>query len=77
MGLIVIGGIGLLTWDDIYTKNTISSVLHAKQGDLLTSLFLIFVPAAFFFLPGFRRNAGQGADALRIVSVRDNKNGRI
>ena len=29
------------------------------------------------FLPGFRWNAGQGADALRIVSVRDNKNGRI
>lgn len=23
MGLIVIGGIGFLTWDDIYTKNTI------------------------------------------------------
>ena len=43
---------------------------------LLTSLFLIFVPA-IFFLPGFRRNAGQGADALRIVSVRDNKNYRI
>ena len=77
MGLIVTGGIGFLTWDDIYTKNTISSVLHAKQGDPAYKSVSDFCSGGLLFLPGFRWNAGQGADALRIVSVRDNKNGRI
>ena len=78
MGLIVIGGIGFLTWDDIYTKKLpFSSVLHAKQGDPAYKSVSDFCSGGFLFLPGFRRNAGQGADALRIVSVRDNKNGRI
>ena len=77
MGLIVTGGIGFLTWDDIIQKISFSSVLHAKQGDpAYKSVSDFFVPAVFF-LPGFHRNAGQGADTLRIVSVCDNKNGRI
>lgn len=78
MGLIVIGGIGFLTWDDIYTKKIpFSSVLHAKQGDPAYKSVSDFCSGGLLFLPGFRWNAGQGADALRIVSVRDNKNGRI
>lgn len=77
MGLIVTGGIGFLTWDDIYTKKYhFRQYCMQSKVILLTSLFLIFVPAAFFF---FRDFAGMPvkADALRIVSVRDNKNGRI
>lgn len=78
MGLIVTGGIGFLTWDDIYTKKYhFRQYCMQSKVILLTSLFLIFVPGGLLFLPGFRWNAGQGADALRIVSVRDNKNGRI
>ena len=53
MLLIVIGGIGFLTWDDIYTKKYhFRQYCMQSKVILLTSLFLIFVPAAFVFLPG-------------------------
>lgn len=54
MGLIVTGGIGFLTWDDICTKK-----FHIRQYSmqskviLLTSLLLIFGPASFFFFRDF------------------------
>ena len=54
MGLIVIGGIGFLTWDDIYTKKYhFRQYCMQSKVILLTSLFLIFVPAAFFFFRDF------------------------
>lgn len=54
MGLIVTGGIGFLTWDDICTKK-----FHIRQYSmqskviLLTSLLLILGPAVFFFFQDF------------------------
>ena len=54
MGLIVTGGIGFLTWDDIYTKKYhFRQYCMQSKVILLTSLFLIFVPAAFFFFRDF------------------------
>ena len=54
MLLIVIGGIGFLTWDDIYTKKYhFRQYCMQSKVILLTSLFLIFVPAAFFFFRDF------------------------
>ena len=50
MALIVIGGIGFLTWDDIRCNK-----LHFKRYQLqskvaiVTSLLLIFIPAVYFF----------------------------
>lgn len=52
--LIIIGGIGFLTWEDIYTNK-----LHFKQYRmqskviLLTSSVLIVIPALFFFFFDF------------------------
>ena len=51
--------------------------MHGKPGDPDYKSVSDFCSGGLLFLPGFRWNAGQGADALRIVSVRDNKNGRI
>jgi len=54
MLLIVIGGIGFLTWEDIYTNK-----YHFKQYRmqskviLTTTAFLIMLPAAFFFFVEF------------------------
>lgn len=54
MLLIVIGGIGFLTWEDIYTNK-----YHFKQYRmqskviLTTTAFLIMLPAAFFFFVDF------------------------
>ena len=54
MGLIVTGGIGFLTWDDIYTKKYhFRQYCMQSKVILITSLFLIFVPAAFFFFRDF------------------------
>ena len=54
MGLIVTGGIGFLTWDDIYTKKYhFRQYCMQSKVILLTSLFLIFVPAVFFFFQDF------------------------
>ena len=54
MLLIVLGGIGFLTWDDVW-ENRLYIRRYRMQSKviLLTSLFLIFVPAAFFFFRDF------------------------
>lgn len=52
MGLIVIGGIGFLTWDDIVThKHRIRSYRMQSKVILVTTALLILIPAiCFFFL---------------------------
>ncbi|MCC2732579.1 Trk family potassium uptake protein, partial [Fusicatenibacter saccharivorans] len=56
MGLFVIGVIGFLTCDDIYTKKYhFCQYCMQSKVILFTSLFLIFVPAAFFFFRDFAR----------------------
>lgn len=52
MGLIVIGGIGFLTWDDIVThKHRIRSYRMQSKVILVTTGLLILIPAiGFFFL---------------------------
>ena len=54
MLLIIIGGIGFLTWDDIYT-NKLRFKRYRMQSKiiLLTTAILIFVPAIFFFVCDF------------------------
>ena len=67
MGLIVTGGIGFLTWDDIYTKKYhFRQYCMQSKVILLTSLFLIFVPAAFFF---FRDFAGMPVKERTLCAV--------
>ena len=55
MSLIVIGGIGFVTWDDIKT-NKLRFKHYSIQSKiiLVTSLLLIFVPALFLFVFEFR-----------------------
>ena len=64
---------GLLTYYFIQDQETAK---RFRMSSAAKSVHHGFV-GGLLFLPGFRRNAGQGADALRIVSVCDNKNGRI
>ena len=54
MLLIIIGGIGFLTWDDVYT-NKLRFKRYRMQSKiiLLTTAILIFVPAIFFFVCDF------------------------
>lgn len=50
MSLIVIGGIGFLTWDDIYNnKFKIKKYRMQSKIILVTSLILILLPAIYFF----------------------------
>lgn len=54
MLLIVIGGIGFLTWDDICTKRFhIKRYRMQSKVVLVTSALLVFVPAVFFFFADF------------------------
>ena len=54
MLLIVIGGIGFLTWDDICTKRFhIKRYRMQSKVVLVTSALLVFVPAIFFFFADF------------------------
>lgn len=52
MGLIVVGGIGFLTWDDIVThKHRIRNYKMQSKVILVTTALLILIPAiAFFFV---------------------------
>ena len=51
MLLIVIGGIGFLTWDDIYNnKFKIKKYRMQSKIILVTSLILILLPAIYFFI---------------------------
>lgn len=52
MGLIVVGGIGFLTWDDIVThKHKLRNYTMQSKVILVSTALLIFVPAvAYFFI---------------------------
>lgn len=55
MALIVIGGIGFLTWDDIRTNGW--HLHHYKMQSkviLCTTVFLLFFPAVYFYVYEFR-----------------------
>ena len=74
--LIVIGGIGFLTWDDIYrNRHHISRYRMQSKVILSYSLVLIFIPAILFFflefqdIPAGKRilvSLFQGLDYIRI-----------
>lgn len=52
--LIVLGGLGFLTWRDILTnKHHIRKYTMQSKVILITSLLLIFIPAVFFFFVDF------------------------
>ncbi len=54
MLLIVIGGIGFLTWEDVYTnKHRFQQYRMQSKIILTTTAFLILVPAVFFFFVDF------------------------
>lgn len=60
MGLIVIGGIGFLTWDDIHTRKfRIRQYSMQSKVILLTSSILILVPAVFFYFTDFAGMSGK------------------
>ncbi len=54
MLLIVIGGVGFLTWEDVYTnKHKFKQYRMQSKVILTTTAFLILVPAVFFFFVDF------------------------
>ncbi len=54
MALIVIGGIGFLTWEDIYeNRHHISRYRMQSKVILVTTALLILIPAIFFFFVDF------------------------
>ncbi len=56
MLLIIIGGIGFLTWDDVKTnKHHLSRYRMQSKVILVTSAVLIVVPAVFFFFYDFAK----------------------
>lgn len=55
ISLIVIGGIGFLTWEDICThKFKIKRYRMQSKMILMTTMILIFLPSIFFFVHDFR-----------------------
>lgn len=51
MLLIIVGGIGFLTWDDIYTnKLNIKRYRMQSKIILMTTAGLILIPTVFFFV---------------------------
>jgi len=56
MLLIIIGGIGFLTWEDVYTnKHHIKRYRMQSKVILLTTTLLIMIPALFFFFVDFAK----------------------
>ena len=71
MLLIIIGGIGFLTWDDIYEKK-LQFRRYRMQSKviLVTTLFLILIPAFFFYVMDFSDlPVGEGILAALFQSV--------
>ena len=60
MLLIIIGGIGFLTWEDIYI-NRFHWKKYRLQSKLIlcTTVFLIVIPAVFFYFEDFYASAGM------------------
>ncbi len=71
MSLIVTGGIGFLTWDDICTKKfRFRQYSMQSKVIMLTSLLLIFGPALFFYFRDFSgRPAGERVLCALFQSV--------
>ena len=58
MALIIIGGIGFMTWDDIIQNRLRFKRYHMQSKVvIITSLLLIAVPALYFFLFEFSQNS--------------------
>mgnify|MGYP000028405714 CR=1 FL=1 len=72
MLLIVIGGIGFLTWDDIFGKQVaVSSLPNAEQGDSRHDRsFDFFLPAVFFFFSDFSALPAENRLLASLFSVR-------
>ena len=71
MLLIIIGGIGFLTWDDIY-MNKMNFKRYRMQSKiiLVTTACLIFLPAVFFFVYDLKNlSAGERLLAATFQSV--------
>ena len=71
MLLIIIGGIGFLTWDDIYT-NKLNFKRYRMQSKiiLMTTVCLIILPAVFFFACDLKKlPAGERLLAAMFQSV--------
>lgn len=61
MGLIITGGIGFLTWEDIKTNKWHFHAYRMQSKVILTTTCaLILVPAAFYFLLEFSRESWTG-----------------
>lgn len=71
--LIVIGGIGFLTWDDIYrNRHHISRYRMQSKVILSYSLALIFIPAILFLFLEFQDIPGRKTDPCILIPVGDN-----
>ena len=58
MALIIIGGIGFMTWDDIIQNRLRFKRYHMQSKVvIITSLLLIAIPALYFFLFEFSQNS--------------------
>ena len=67
MLLIIIGGIGFLTWDDIYTnKRNFKRYRMQSKIILMTTACLILLPAVFFFICDLK-NLSTGKRLLAAV----------
>lgn len=71
MGLIITGGIGFLTWDDIVTKGThFQRYRMQSKVVLMTTAFLIVLPALYFFFGEFSdMSLGERVQASLFQSV--------
>lgn len=72
MALIIIGGIGFLTWDDI-RANRLHMHKYRMQSKVIlcTTAVLLVVPAVYFFFCEFSRAAAGAAASGVLVSGRD------
>ena len=78
MLLIIIGGIGFFTWEDIYLHKFRFKRYHMQSKVILTTtLCLILLPAVFFFLSGLWESIRDSPAACIIVPSCDTENSRI
>lgn len=68
--LIVLGGIGFLTWNDVATKKThIKEYRMQTKVILVTTVILIIIPAFFFFFNDFRENTVSERFCLSVFQA--------
>ena len=70
MGLIVVGGIGFLTWEDIKTNRWhLTAYRLQSKIILMVTLLLILLPATFFYFGEFSRSVwGEISPGERVLS---------